>query len=73
MASGGHLLLSQKQSVEARIKILVNQDLREICKHYNKPVSGTKVVLQARCQESEQHTHDFARLPASLLGQAHLG
>lgn len=53
MASGGHLLAQQKHSVEARIKGLLNADLKEICKAYGAAVSGTKVVLQKRCIQGE--------------------
>jgi len=53
MASGGHLLAQQKHSVEARIKGLLNADLKEICKAYGAAVSGTKVILQKRCIQGE--------------------
>jgi len=53
MASGGHLLAQQRPSVEARIKSLLNADLKEICKAYGAAVSGTKVVLQKRCIQGE--------------------
>lgn len=53
MASGGHIMSQQRPNVESRIKGLVNQDLKEICKAYNFPVSGTKAVLQRRCITSE--------------------
>lgn len=53
MASGGHLLAQQRPSVEARIKSLLNADLKEICKAYGSAVSGTKVVLQKRCIQGE--------------------
>lgn len=53
MASGSHMLVQQKGSVEARVKTLVNSDLKEICKAYNYAVSGTKAVLQKRCIDSE--------------------
>lgn len=52
-ASGGHLLHQQKSSVETRIKTLVNNDLKEICRAYNYQVSGQKSALQKRCTESE--------------------
>ncbi|KAM3417635.1 E3 SUMO-protein ligase pli1 [Cercospora zeina] len=50
-ASGGHLLHQQKNSVETRIKTLVNNDLKEICRAYNYQVSGQKSALQKRCTE----------------------
>ena len=53
MASGGHLLAQQRPSVEARIKSLLNADLKEICKAYGAAVSGTKVILQKRCIQGE--------------------
>ncbi|KAF7189961.1 E3 SUMO-protein ligase pli1, partial [Pseudocercospora fuligena] len=51
MASGGHVMQQQRGSVEARIKTLVNNDLKEICKAYNYQVSGTKAILQGRCTD----------------------
>lgn len=53
MASGGHLLAQQKPNVEARIKSLINADLKEICKAYGAAVSGTKIILQKRCIQGE--------------------
>lgn len=53
MASGAHLLAQQKANVEARIRSLVNNDLKEICKTYGAQVSGTKAVLQSRCLHGE--------------------
>lgn len=49
MASGGHSLAQQKQGVESRLKGLINVDLKELCKAYHTPVSGTKATLQRRC------------------------
>ncbi|QIW98430.1 hypothetical protein AMS68_003948 [Peltaster fructicola] len=49
MASSGHLLVQQSPMVSARIKLLVNNDLKTICRAYGQAVSGTKVNLQARC------------------------
>ncbi|KAI7520023.1 hypothetical protein KC319_g7073, partial [Hortaea werneckii] len=51
MASGGHEMLQQKPALEAKIKTLVNSDLKEICRAYNQNVSGTKALLQGRCLE----------------------
>lgn len=56
MASGGHLLAAQRQSVEARIKSLLNVDLKEICRAWGYPISGNKVHLQKRCMESKLQT-----------------
>lgn len=53
MASGSHSIQQQKGSLETRIKTLINNDLKEICKAYDYQVSGTKAVLQKRCIESE--------------------
>lgn len=50
-ASGGHLLQQGRVSVESRIKTLVNNDLKEICRAFNFQVSGTKAALQKRCVE----------------------
>lgn len=47
------MLAQQRYSVEARIKSLLNADLKEICKAYGAAVSGTKVVLQKRCIQGE--------------------
>ena len=47
------MLAQQRPSVEARIKSLLNADLKEICKAYGAAVSGTKVVLQKRCIQGE--------------------
>lgn len=55
MASGGHLLQQQKGSVEARIKSLVVNDLKLICRAHNYQVSGTKANLQKRCIESKSY------------------
>ena len=62
MASGGHVLQQQKTFIEAKIKGLVNQDLKEICKAYDYQVSGTKAVLQKRCLESEPYTYTALHL-----------
>ena len=56
MASGGHLMLQGKPGIEAKIKTLINQDLKEICKAYGHPVSGNKASLQKRCMDSELYT-----------------
>lgn len=56
MASGGHTMQQQRAGLETRIKSLVNNDLKEICKAYNYQVSGTKAVLQKRCIESEPYS-----------------
>lgn len=46
-------MLQQKPALEAKIKTLVNSDLKEICRAYNQNVSGTKALLQGRCLEGE--------------------
>ena len=51
------MLLQSKANLEARIKTLINSDLKEICKAYGYQVSGTKAVLQKRCLESEFCAH----------------
>ena len=48
-ASGGHTLQEQAKHIDTRIKSLINDNLKEICKAYSLPVSGTKAVLQSRC------------------------
>lgn len=47
------MLVQQRSVLETKIKTLVNNDLKEICKMWNHPVSGTKVILQKRCIDSE--------------------
>lgn len=56
-----HELQRQRGNLEANIKTLVNNDLKEICKAYNYQVSGTKAVLQKRCIESESLSHAHTR------------
>jgi hypothetical protein len=68
MASGGHLLAQQRPSVEARIKSLLNADLKEICKAYGAAVSGTKVVLQKRCIQGECQQHRLCVWERSAAG-----
>jgi hypothetical protein len=53
MATNGPSLLQQKASLETRIKLLVNNDLKEICREYHYQVSGTKATLQKRVIEGE--------------------
>ena len=60
-ASGGHLLQQGRASVETRIKTLVNNDLKEICRAFNYQVSGTKAALQKRCVESEVYSRYCTR------------
>lgn len=56
MATSGHILQQQKPHVETRIKTLVNDSLKEICRAYGQAVSGNKAHLQARCIEGELQT-----------------
>lgn len=56
MASGGHLMLQQRSAVDAQIKRVTNTTLKEICRAYGQPVSGTKAPLQKRCNDSELYT-----------------
>ncbi|KAF1822626.1 uncharacterized protein K489DRAFT_319371, partial [Dissoconium aciculare CBS 342.82] len=55
MATANHHLQQQRPIVEARIRTLVNNDLKEICRAHNYQVSGNKAHLQARCIESEMY------------------
>lgn len=75
MASGGHLLAQQRPNVEARIKSLLNADLKEICKAYGAAVSGTKIVLQKRCIQGEcnKHSDAWERSGAGLWGSVRDG
>ncbi|KAK5166233.1 E3 SUMO-protein ligase pli1 [Saxophila tyrrhenica] len=52
MASSGHILQQQKPGVEARIRALVNDDLKTICRAYGYQVSGAKALLVNRCVEA---------------------
>lgn len=45
----------QRPGVEAKLKTLKNDELKEILKAYGKPVSGIKTALQKRCSEGELH------------------
>ena len=56
MASGGHLMLQQRQGLETKCRTLINTDLKEICKAYGLPVSGAKAVLQKRCMDRKLHS-----------------
>lgn len=47
------MLIQQKPNVEKSLKLLVNDDLKKICKAYGTAVSGTKPVLQKRCIDGE--------------------
>ena len=53
-------MANQRASVEGKVRLLVNADLKEICKAHGLQVSGTKVVLQRRCLEGE-YCQDTAR------------
>lgn len=53
MAANNYQLQQQKASLAARIKTLINNDLKEICKAYGYQVSGNKSALQMRCLESK--------------------
>ena len=55
MASAGHLLVQQKAGLEGRVRLLINENLKKICKFYKCPTSGTKVILQKRCTEGERN------------------
>lgn len=48
MASGIQDIHQSKLAVEARIKTLINNDLKEICRGENLAVSGVKAQLQTR-------------------------
>jgi E3 SUMO-protein ligase PIAS1 len=64
-------LQQQKGSLETRIKLLVNVDLKDICRHYNYQVSGTKAVLQKRVIEGEEqsmrHVTQFSSPPSEWM------
>lgn len=48
MASTGQSISQGRHAVEARIKTLLNNDLKEICRGENLAVSGVKAQLQTR-------------------------
>lgn len=48
MASGALDIQQQKLAVEAKIKSMLNQDLKDICRGENLAVSGVKAQLQTR-------------------------
>ncbi|SMQ53175.1 unnamed protein product [Zymoseptoria tritici ST99CH_3D7] len=52
MASNGLSLQQQKGSLETRIKLLINNDLKTICREFDYQVSGTKATLQQRVIEA---------------------
>lgn len=52
MASGQSLQL-QANSLHPRLKNLINNDLKEICRSEELPVSGVKAVLQERIIQRE--------------------
>jgi len=58
MASGIHSMHQQRPNVEAKLKTLKNDELKEILKAYGKPVSGIKTALQKRCSEGELREKD---------------
>ena len=47
------MLQQSKVRLQTQLKRLVNGDLKEICRAYNKAVSGNKAELQQRCLEGE--------------------
>ncbi|OCK84814.1 hypothetical protein K432DRAFT_413769 [Lepidopterella palustris CBS 459.81] len=48
MATSGRALQEQAHALQARIKTLINSDLKEICRGENLQVSGVKAALQNR-------------------------
>lgn len=48
MASSAQSLQHNRLMVEAKIKSLINNDLKEICRGENLAVSGVKAQLQSR-------------------------
>jgi E3 SUMO-protein ligase PIAS1 len=50
MSTGGSLQ-SQQDTLAAKVKTLINNDLREICRGENLQVSGVKAALQSRILE----------------------
>lgn len=53
MATAGQSLQQQLQSIKARLKGLLNNELKDICRTENLAVSGVKSVLQSRIIERE--------------------
>jgi E3 SUMO-protein ligase PIAS1 len=52
MSSGG-ALQGQQVTLAAKVKTLINNDLREICRGENLQVSGVKSQLQSRILDRE--------------------
>ncbi|KAK0836845.1 E3 SUMO-protein ligase pli1 [Friedmanniomyces endolithicus] len=50
-ASAGHLLQQSKARLQTTLKRIVNSELKDLCRHYGKAVSGNKADLQKRCLE----------------------
>jgi E3 SUMO-protein ligase PIAS1 len=57
--SSGAVLQGQQDTLAAKVKTLINNDLREICRGENLQVSGVKSQLQSRILD--------CKLPASFL------
>jgi len=51
MASGALSMHQTRLSVEGKIKVLINNDLKEICRGEGLAVSGVKAQLQSRILE----------------------
>jgi hypothetical protein len=67
MASGQHHWQQQKGLLESRIRGLVNDDLKQLCRAYGYQVSGTKIVLQRRCLEGKSEAGIMSRLKTPRL------
>lgn len=68
MASGAHSLQQSKLAIEGRVKTLINNDLKEICRGENLAVSGVKAQLQARIlsRMCDHPAHALTPLSVSL-------
>lgn len=46
-------MLQQRAALEVKLKTLINEQLKDICRSYGHNVSGTKATLQKRCVDSK--------------------
>lgn len=66
MASGAHTLQQSRLTIEAKIKSLINTDLKEICRGENLAVSGVKAQLQTRILARTCYYKSFPLILLSL-------
>jgi hypothetical protein len=62
MSTGG-ALQGQQDTLAAKVKTLINHDLREICRGENLPISGVKAQLQSRILDRMLPTSSLCPVP----------